>query len=153
MATVDKSIEVNVPVRTAYNQWTQFELFPRFMEGVKEVRQIDDSHLHWEVSLAGHAKEWDAEINEQIPDQIIQWRSTSGDKNGGTVRFDSLAASQTRVRLTMHYEPDGVVESAGSALGVFSKRIEGDLGRFKAFVEELGTETGGYRDTIAPHGR
>lgn len=147
MDTIEKSIEVNVPVHTAYNQWTQFEDFPRFMEGVKEVRQLDDTHLHWHAEIAGKDKEWDAEIIEQIPDQCIGWRSTSGASNGGVVSFQDMGG-KTRVVLRMDYEPEGVVENVGDAVGVFSRRVEGDLERFKDFLESRGQETGAWRGQV-----
>src|SRR6185503_16865128 len=125
MERIEKSIEVRQPVRTVYNQWTQFEEFPRFMAGVKEVRQLDDTHVHWHAEIWGKDKEWDAEITEQVPDQCIAWRSTSGDApNAGMVRFEPVASDRTRVRLTMDYEPQGAVENAGDALGVLSRRVQ-----------------------------
>jgi uncharacterized membrane protein len=151
MASIEKSIEVDVPVRTAYNQWTQFEEFPRFMEGVKEVRQLDDKRLHWRAEVLGKELEWLAEITQQIPDQRITWRSTSGAKNAGAVAFEALGPERTRVTLRIEYEPEGAAESAGSALGLVSARIEGDLKRFKKFIEERGRETGQWRGEI--HGQ
>ncbi len=148
MASIEKQIDVDVPVTTAYNQWTQFEDFPRFMEGVEQVQQMDDKRLHWVASIGGKRKEWDAAIIEQLPDQRIAWRSEAGGENAGIVTFEKLGGDKTRVHLQMDYEPEGVVESAGSALGVVSRRIEGDLGRFKEFVETRGTETGAWRGTI-----
>lgn len=148
MARVEKDIEVAVPVRTAYNQWTQFEEFPNFMEGVREVRQVDDKHLHWRADVAGREHEWDAEIREQVPDEKVIWQSISGPTNAGMVKFDALGAEKTRVHLEMSYEPQGVVESAGDALGFLSRRVEGDLERFKAFIEGRGAETGAWRGEI-----
>ncbi|MGE0228168.1 MAG: SRPBCC family protein [Dehalococcoidia bacterium] len=148
MARVEKNIEVAVPVRTAYNQWTQFEEFPRFMEGVKEVRQMDDRHLHWRAEIGGREEEWDAEIQEQVPDQKVIWRNTSGRTNAGMVMFDQLSPDRTRVHLEMSYEPEGAVESVGDALGFVSRRVEGDLERFKEFIESHGTETGAWREEI-----
>ena len=148
MATLEKSIEVNVPVNTAYNQWTQFEDFPKFMEGVKEVRQLDDTHVHWHAEIAGKDKEWDAEITEQIPDQRIAWRSTSGTPNSGIVTFEKISDDKTRITLRMDYEPEDVVEKAGDAAGVLSRRIEGDLQRFKEFIESRGQETGAWRGKV-----
>jgi uncharacterized membrane protein len=148
MATLEKSIEVNVPVNTAYNQWTQFEDFPKFMEGVKEVRQLDDTHVHWHAEIAGKDKEWDAEITEQIPDQHIAWRSTSGTPNSGIVTFEKISDDRTRITLRMDYEPEDVVEKAGDAAGVLSRRIEGDLQRFKEFIESRGQETGAWRGKV-----
>jgi uncharacterized membrane protein len=148
MATLEKSIEVNAPVSTAYNQWTQFEDFPKFMEGVKEVRQLDDTHVHWHAEIAGKDKEWDAEITEQIPDQRIAWRSMSGTPNSGAVTFERISDDKTRITLRMDYEPEDVVEKAGDAAGVLSRRIEGDLQRFKEFIESRGQETGAWRGKV-----
>lgn len=148
MSTIEKSIEVNVPVQTAYNQWTQFEDFPQFMEGVKEVRQLDDTHVHWHAEVAGKDKEWDAEITEQIPDQRIAWRSVSGVRNAGVVTFHRIDDGTTRIMLQMDYEPEGIVESTGDISGVLSHRIEGDLERFKDFIESRGGETGAWRGNV-----
>jgi uncharacterized membrane protein len=148
MSTIEKSIDVEVPVRTAYNQWTQFESFPRFMEGVESVRQIDDTHLHWKASVGGKTLEWDAEISEQIPDKRIAWHSLQGAKNAGVVTFHRLADDRTRVMLQLDYEPEGFVENVGDFLGVMSGRTEGDLERFKDFVEERGVETGAWRGKV-----
>ena len=151
MATIEKSIEVEVPVRTAYNQWTQFEEFPKFMEGVKEVRQLDDKRLHWRAEVLGKDVEWIADITQQIPDQRITWRSTSGAKNAGSVSFEPLGPNRTRATLRIEYEPEGAAETAGSMLGLVSARVEGDLKRFKKFIEERGQETGQWRGEI--HGQ
>ncbi|MGI8927535.1 MAG: SRPBCC family protein [Tepidiformaceae bacterium] len=148
MARVMKTIEVDVPVRTAYDQWTQFEEFPRFMEGVESVQQMGDRRLHWCATVAGKKKEWDAEIREQVPDEKIIWNSTSGDENAGMVKFDSLGADKTRVHLEMSYDPEGFTETAGDMLGFVSRRVEGDLRRFKDFIESRGTETGAWRGEI-----
>jgi uncharacterized membrane protein len=148
VARVEKDIEVAVPVRTAYNQWTQFEEFPNFMEGVQEVRQMDDRRLHWRAEVAGRQREWDAEIREQVPDEKVIWQSTSGPTNAGLVKFDSLGPEKTRVHLEMSYEPEGAVETAGQALGFLSRQVEGDLERFKEFIEARGAETGGWRGEI-----
>ncbi len=148
MSTVEKSIEVNVPVNTAYNQWTQFEDFPQFMEGIKEVRQLDDTHLHWRAQIGGKEKEWDAEIAEQIPDQRIAWRSTSGAVNAGVVTFHRIADNTTRIMLQMDYDPQGITENVGDAAGVLSRRISGDLERFKTFLESRGRETGAWRGNV-----
>jgi uncharacterized membrane protein len=147
-STIEKSIDVDVPVRTAYNQWTQFESFPRFMEGVESVRQLDDRHLHWKASIAGKTLEWDAEISEQIPDKRIAWTSTQGARNAGVVTFHRLADDKTRVMLQMDYEPQGIVENVGDFLGVMSGRAEGDLERFKDFIEDRGVETGAWRGKV-----
>jgi uncharacterized membrane protein len=148
VARIEKDIEVAVPIRTAYNQWTQFEEFPNFMEGVHEVRQIDDRHLRWRAEVAGREHEWDAEIREQVPDQKVIWQSTSGPLNAGMVKFDPVDSQKTRVHLEMSYEPDGAVENVGDALGFMSRRVEGDLQRFKEFIEERGVETGAWRGEI-----
>ena len=145
MAKIEKSIDINVPVRTAYNQWTQFEDFPRFMEGIKEVRRMDNRHLHWRAEIGGKEKEWDAEISEQAPDRRIAWRSTTGSRNAGQVSFQPIEDSRTRVTLQMDYDPEGMIEKAGDAMGVVSGRVEGDLLRFKEFIESRGAESGVWR--------
>lgn len=149
MSVIEKSIEVNVPVNTAYNQWTQFEEFPRFMEGVEQVQQIDDKHLHWKASIGGKQKEWDAVITEQIPDQRIAWMSQGGAKNGGVVNFFRVAENKSKLNLRLEYEPEGVVEKTGDTVGVVSGRVEGDLQRFKEFIESRGQETGAWRGTVS----
>jgi uncharacterized membrane protein len=148
MNTVEKSIVVDVPVRAVYNQWTQFEEFPRFMEGVEEVRQEGDTHTHWRASIAGKTVEWDADITEQSPDRQVSWRSTTGAHNAGTVSFQQEGAEQTRVTLRLEYEPEGFFETVGSALGFVDSRVEGDLERFKKFIEGRGAETGAWRGEI-----
>ena len=148
MATIEKSINVDVPVRTAYNQWTQFEEFPRFMDGVKEVQQLDDERLHWIAQIGGKQEEWDARITEQKPDERVAWRSEGGATNAGAVTFHRLSDDQTRVMLQLEYEPQGVVESTGDVLGFVTRRVEGDLERFKEFIEERGRETGEWRGQI-----
>jgi uncharacterized membrane protein len=151
MEHIEKSIDVNAPLSTVYNQWTQFEDFPEFMEGVMEVRQLDNKRLHWKAKIAGKEKEWDAEIFEQTPDGCIAWRSTSGILNTGKVSFQSLGPTKTRVKLKINYDPEGVIENIADALGVVSARVQGDLNRFKAFLETRHTETGAWRGEI--HGR
>jgi uncharacterized membrane protein len=148
MSTVLTSIEVNVPVRTAYNQWTQFEEFPRFMEGVKEVRQVDDRHLHWKAEIGGREKEWDAEIVEQTPDQRIAWKSVRGAMNKGLVTFEPLSDAKSLVQLSVEYEPEGVLETVGNETGAVSLRVKKDLERFKEFIELHGRETGAWRGTV-----
>jgi len=148
MERVEKTIEVDAPLRAVYNQWTQFEEFPRFMVGVKEVRQLDDTHVHWRAEVWGRDKEWDAEITEQEPDERISWKSVSGAPNAGTVRFQPVDANRTRIRLTMGYEPEGAVEKTGDALGVLSGRVENTLEQFKEFIERRGRETGGWRGEV-----
>jgi len=151
MATIEKSIDVNVPARVAYNQWTQFEEFPRFMEGVQEVRQVDDTRLDWVADVGGKKKEWEARITEQVPDQRIAWRSQSGDANGGVVTFHKLDDSRSRIMLQLEYEPEGIVESVGDKLGFMTRRVQGDLERFKKFIEARGEETGAWRGTVSQH--
>jgi len=146
METVEKTIDV--PVRTAYNQWTQFEEFPRFMEGVESVRQLDDTRLHWVANVGGERKEWEAWITEQIPDQRIAWRSEGGEYTSRAVSFQAIEPNRTRLTLHLNYEPKGVTEKIGDMLGVVSCRVEGDLERFKDFIEARGQETGGWRGTV-----
>ena len=148
MERVEKVIEVDRPLSTVYNQWTQFEEFPFFMEGVKEVRQLDDTHLHWRAEIWGKEKEWDAEITEQEPDKRISWKSVGGAENAGTVRFEPLDAERTRVRLVMAYNPEGVVENVGDALGIFTSRVENTVKDFKQFIESRGVETGAWRGEV-----
>lgn len=150
-STIEESIEVNVPVSTAYNQWTQFEDFPKFMESVHEVRQIDDRHLHWRANIAGKEEQWDAEITEQIPDDRIAWRSVGGVKNSGVVTFHKISDAKTRIMLQMDYEPQGVDEKVGNALGLVKMQARSNLKRFKELLESRGTETGGWRGTITQH--
>jgi uncharacterized membrane protein len=148
MASVEKSIEVNVPVSTAYNQWTQFEDFPRFMEGVEEVRQVDDKRLQWHADIGGKDERWEAEITSQVPDEKIAWRSISGAENAGIVTFHPIDGDRTEVHLRIEYQPEGIVETAGDLLGLVSSRVEGDLERFKSFIESRGAETGAWRGHI-----
>ena len=151
MATVKESIEVDVPVSTAYNQWTQFEEFPRFMEGVEEVRQLDDRHNHWVTSVAGVRREFDTEIVDQMPDDRITWRTVDGEiRQRGSVRFEQLDDTHTRVELTMDVEPAGVAEKGADALGMIDRRVKGDLRRFKDYIEQHGGETGAWRGRIRP---
>ena len=149
MATIEKSIDVNVPVRTAYNQWTQFEEFPNFMEGVKEVRQEGDTHLLWRADVGGKDEEWEAEISEQVPDKRVAWTSTGGEaKNAGVVTFHYIDANSCRVTLQMDYDPEGFTETVGDKLGFVSRRVNGDLERFKDFIEARGTESGAWRGEV-----
>jgi uncharacterized membrane protein len=151
MQTIEKSIEVEKPVNAVYNQWTQFEDFPKFMDGVKEVRQLDDRRLHWKAEIAGKTKEWDAEIFEQIPDQRIAWQSLTGAKNSGVVDFRPEGQDATQITLKLNYEPEGIAETLGDTLGMVSTRIERDLERFKHFIESRGEPSRGWRGEI--HGR
>ena len=150
MSTVKETVEVEVPLRRAYDQWTQFEDFPNFMEGVDEVRQLDDRHNHWTTSIGGVRREFDTEIIDQMPDDRITWRSVGGDtEQRGSVRFERLDDTHTRVELTMDVEPTGVAEKGADALGVIDRRVKGDLRRFKDYVES-GSGTGGWRGRIRP---
>lgn len=148
MSMIEKSIEINVPVRAAYNQWTQFEEFPKFMQGVKQVKQIDDKHLQWTADIGGKEKEWKAEITEQIPDERIAWTSRGGAINAGVVTFHRLSDSKSKVMLQMEYDPQGFIENVGDAVGVVTQRVQGDLERFKQYIENRGQETGAWRGTV-----
>jgi uncharacterized membrane protein len=148
MASLHKSIEVNVPVKVAYNQWTQFEEFPNFMENIVEVRQIDDSHVHWHAEIAGRHKEWDTEIVEQIPDQRIAWRSMAGPENQGVVTFEPVGGDRTRVSIDIEYQPETAMEKVGSMLGMVSSNVDEDLENFRDFIESRGHETGAWRGEI-----
>jgi uncharacterized membrane protein len=148
MSTIEESVEVDVPVRTAYNQWTQFEEFPEFMEGVESVTQQGDTHLHWVAEIFGVKKEWDAEITEQIPDERVAWRSTDGTGNAGVVTFHKLSDTSSKVMLQLEVEPEGLAEQAGDKLGIIKSRAKGDLKRFKEFIESRGTETGAWRGEV-----
>jgi uncharacterized membrane protein len=148
ISTIDESIEVAVPVKTAYNQWTQFEEFPLFMEGVDDVRQRDDTRLHWVATIGGHTAEWDAKILEQHPDTQISWISEDGKKTRGTVSFEPVGESKTLIRLSMSYQAEGPIEQLGSAAGLDAQRIRGDLKRFKDLIESRGTESGEWRGEI-----
>jgi uncharacterized membrane protein len=150
-SSVRESIELSVPLSTAYNQWTQFEEFPKFMDSVQEVKQVDDTHLHWRAVVAGKPKEWDAEITEQVPDRRIAWRSIGGVQNAGAVTFERIGVNRTRVNLEMDYDPETVGEKIGDAVGAVKLTAKGNLKRFKELVEARGAETGAWRGTVAPH--
>jgi len=150
MSTIEESIDVDVPVRTAYNQWTQFEEFPQFMEGVESIRQIDDTHTHWKVEFDGVHREFDAEITEQHPDERVAWKSTGGTKHAGVVTFHRLDDAKTRIMLQLDMEPEGLVEQAGDKLGFVKRRAKGDLGRFKTLIEAQGSESGAWRGDVPP---
>jgi uncharacterized membrane protein len=153
MSTIEQSIDVNVPVRTAYNQWTQFEEFPQFMEGVEAVKQLDNQRLQWRANIGGRVEEWEARITEQHPDERIAWKNTTGAPNAGVVTFHRLSDTKTRVMLQMEYDPQGVVENIGDMLGVVSRRVASDLERFKEFIEARGQETGAWRGEVERPGR
>jgi uncharacterized membrane protein len=153
MAQVIETIDVEVPVRTAYNQWTQFESLPQFMEGVEQIEQLDDTHLRWKAKVAGRTKEWRAEITEQRPDERVAWRSEDGADNAGVVTFHKLGEGQSRITVQIDAEPEGPIESVGEALGLLERRVKGrnvrrDLQRFKGFIEGRGDETGAWRGEV-----
>jgi uncharacterized membrane protein len=148
MPTVEQSIEVNVPVSTAYNQWTQFEEFPSFMDGVEEVRQLDDTHLHWVASHGGQRHEWVAEITEQRPDERVAWRSTEGKGNAGAVTFHRIDDNTTRLMVQLDWEIEGMMEQVGAAVGADDRRVKADLERFKEIIEARGEETGAWRGEV-----
>jgi uncharacterized membrane protein len=148
MTTIERSIEVEVPASTAYDTWTQFELFPQFMEGVESVTQKDDRHLHWVANIFGSTEDWDAEITEQIPDKRIAWRSEQGASNAGVVTFHRLSDERSRVMLQMQYAPERLSEKVGDALGLLKLRVESDLQRFKRFVERQGGRVEGWRGEV-----
>ncbi|KAA6211882.1 SRPBCC family protein [Streptomyces filamentosus] len=148
---VHDTIEVEAPLREVYDQWTQFEEFPRFMDGVEEVRQLDDRLCHWRTKVAGATREFDTEIVDQLPDQRIAWRTVGGDvRQKGVVTFEKVDETRTRVQLAMEVEASGIADRAAKAMGVVENRIEGDLQRFKQFMEERGRATGGWRGRLRP---
>jgi uncharacterized membrane protein len=148
MHTIEETIDIDVPIRNAYDQWTQFEQFPSFMEGVKEVRQIDDRSLAWRAEILGKEVSWNAEITHQIPDDTIAWRSTSGPQQDGTIKFVRLGDASMRLVLRLNYEPQTAGDKTASALGLVVARVKGDLKRFKKFIEERGVATGEWRGEI-----
>lgn len=150
MSTIEKSVTVDVPVRTAYDEWTQFERFPVFMGGVDEVRQIDDTHLHWKAQIAGVTREWDAEIIDQTPDERITWRATDGTMNAGTVSFASIGPEKSKVTLRLEFEPEGIVEKAADTLKLVTQQASTDLQEFKRFVEADPDGGDGWRGETSP---
>jgi len=149
VATVEKSIDVDVPIRQVYDQWTQFESFPQFMGGVERITQLDDRHTHWVTKIGGVEREFDAEITEQHPEERVAWRSTGGEgKHAGVVTFHKISDSTTRIMVQLDWEPEGVVEKVGAAVGVDDRQINADVKRFKEFIESRGTETGAWRGDI-----
>ncbi len=151
MSTHEESIDVDVPVSTAYNQWTQFESFPQFMEGVERIDQIGDTMTHWVTKIGGVEREFNAEITEQHPDERVAWRSVDGPSQAGVITFHRLDDAKTRLMLQLEFDPEGIVEQAGEKLGVVNRRLKGDLERFKKFIEARGSETGAWRgDVQAP---
>jgi uncharacterized membrane protein len=148
MSRVEQSIEIDVPVRTAYDQWTQFEEFPRFMDGVESVTQLDDTHLRWVAEIGGRRAEWTAEITEQHPDERVAWHAVDGRPNGGVVTFHRLEDQRCKIMVQMDFEPEGVVEKVGSALGSDERRVKADLERFKELIEGRATPTGAWRGEV-----
>jgi uncharacterized membrane protein len=148
LKTIRESIEVDVPVQTAYNQWTQFEEFPQFMDGVESVKQVDDTHLHWVAEVGGKKREWDAEIVEQQPDEKIAWRALDGNGPNGVIEFEPLGEGKTMITVEMAYEPEGLSEQLGSSVGIDSHQVQGDLERFKQLIEARGAETGAWRGEV-----
>lgn len=150
MSTVQKTIDVNVPVRTAYDQWTQFESFPQFMDGVESITQVTDTRNHWVVKVGGVTREYDTEIVEQTPDQVIAWRSVEGDTGGhsGRVHFEPINEGSTRVDIELGWEPEGLVEKAGAAFNIDQRQVDKSAEEFKRFIESRGTETGAWRGDV-----
>lgn len=144
---IEETIDVDVPIRTCYDQWTQFEEFPKFMDGIEQVEQTDDTHLHWVASIAGKRREWDAEIVEQEPDKLISWRSTSGTLNNGSIEFTPNDGG-TRLRVIMTYAVEGFAEKVGDALGILKAKVKGDLKRFKEYIESRQVESGAWRGEV-----
>ena len=149
MSKIEESIDVEVPVRTAYNQWTQFESFPKFMGGVETVTQKSDTMTHWVISVDGLKREFDAEITEQTPDQRIAWNSVEGADHAGVVTFHRLDEGKTRVMLQLETQPEGVIENVADRLGFLKRQAKGDLERFKEFIEGRGAETGAWRGEVS----
>ena len=148
MKTIEESIEIGVPISTAYNQWTQFESFPQFMDGIKRVEQSDDTRLRWTAEVGGNEREWDAEITEQHPDHRVAWKALNQEGPNGVVTFHKLDDSHTKVMVQMEYEPEGMKESLGSVVGFDSHRVKGDLESFKEFIESRGSESGAWRGNV-----
>jgi uncharacterized membrane protein len=148
MSRIVEEIEVDVPVRIAYDQWTQFESFPKFMEGIDKVQQVDDTTVEWTATIAGTRKQWRAEIVEQRPDELVAWRSIDGARNDGEVHFAPVGPDEALITLKLDVEPEGLIERAGDALGVVERRVRGDLEKFKAFIENRGMATGGWRGQV-----
>jgi uncharacterized membrane protein len=149
MANIEHTVDVKVAVGKAYSQWTRFQQFPAFMEAVKSVKVLDDGTLEWTAEIAGQERTWIAEIYEQVPDHVIAWRSTSGEKNAGRVTFQELDLAKTRITLAMEWSPDGLTEKAGDALGLDDRQVERDLERFKEYIEGGGVEKGVFRGEVA----
>jgi len=150
MASVTESIDVDVPVSTAYNQWTQFESFPKFMGGVERITQLDNTHTHWKTKIGGVEREFDTEITEQHPDERVAWKSTDGTTHAGVVTFHRLSDQQTRVTVQVEWQPQGMAEKAGSVIGADDRQVKSDLQKFKDYIEHRGAEEGGWRGDVQP---
>ncbi|TMQ94408.1 SRPBCC family protein [Actinomadura soli] len=148
MSTITESVNVTVPIRAAYDQWTQFETFPEFMEGVEEIRQLDDTTVRWRTRIAGVTREFDARITEQLPDERVAWKSLDGPEHAGVVTFHRLDDTTTRVTAQLEFAPEGLAEKAGDRIGALTHRVKGDLRRFKTFIESRGVQTGGWRGQV-----
>ncbi|QGQ19437.1 cyclase [Cellulomonas sp. JZ18] len=148
MPTIEQTIDVDVPVRTAYDQWTQFEDFPHFMNGVEQITQVSDTLTHWKTKIGGVDREFDAQIVEQEPDQVVAWRSVDGTAHAGHVSFQSLGPTSTRVTAKIEWEAESLVEKVGAAVGADDRQVKNDLERFKEFIESRGTETGAWRGSV-----
>jgi len=148
MASVTESVDVDVPVSTAYNQWTQFESFPQFMGGLERIEQRDDTHAHWVTTIGGTRREFDTEITEQHPDERVAWKSTDGTTHAGVITFHRLGDTSTRVTAQIDWQPEGVTEKVGAMIGVDDRQVQADLRRFKAFIEQRGAETGAWRGDV-----
>ena len=146
--TIEQSIDLDVPVRAAYDQWTRFEEFPQFMKGVEEIRQLDDRHLHWVAELGGTRHEWDAEITEQHPDERVAWRNTDGKDNAGVVTFHKLSDTSSRVMVQIDFVPEGIKEKVGAAINAPDRQVKGDLERFKELIESRGVQSAGWRGEV-----
>ncbi|MGC4938177.1 SRPBCC family protein [Kribbella sp. DT2] len=149
MSNTTESVDVDVDVSTAYNQWTQFESFPQFMDGVDEIRQLDDTSTHWKTSIGGVTREFDATITEQHPDERVAWKSVDGTSHAGVITFHRLSDQQTRVTAQIDVDPEGIAETVADKTGVISHRIKGDMQRFKTFIEARGSETGSWRGDVS----
>jgi uncharacterized membrane protein len=148
LSTITESVDVQVPISRAYNQWTQFETFPSFMEGVEEIRQLDDTHTHWVTKIGGVTREFNATITEQHPDERVAWKADDGPTHAGVITFHRLDDSTTRVTAQMDIDPDGFVEKVADKFGILNSRVKGDLQRFKEFIEQHGQETGEWRGDV-----
>ena len=152
MTSVTESIDVEVPIGKAYNQWTQFETFPEFMSGVESIEQLDDRRLHWKISIAGVEREFDAEITEQHPDERVAWKSTDGTTHAGVVTFHKIDTNRTKVTVQLEWAPEGLVEKAGAAFNADDMQVSRDLSRFKKFIEQAPAETGAWRGDVPREG-